>query len=121
MFSEFIIWTCKTCIPFIAATVLRYMYFLFCIIIVYCYNSVLSCCSKIVSNLPIELKHEWKTKFVSDFVEPLRTAYHVVLKKQEYSSISSRGNDWSTTVIEVPLYHYYTMTLSLMPSLYYVW
>ena len=50
--------------------------------------------------LPENLKHEWQTNFMSDFVIPLREIYDYALADHKYLSFCSQG-DWISLLTEV--------------------
>lgn len=59
--------------------------------------------SNAVIALPIGLKFEWQTSFVSDFFAPLHEAYEMILVEKKYKSfegISSQGQ-WPVLLTEV--------------------
>ncbi len=65
--------------------------------------------------LPGNLKHEWQSNFMSDFVMPLREMYDSALAEHKYSSLTSfcSQGDWISLLTEVivTITHYTTQYL----------
>ena len=62
--------------------------------------------------LPENLKHEWQTNFMSDFVVPLREIYDYALADDKCSSLQSfcSQGDWISLLTEVIVTTHYPST-----------